>query len=82
MPAAATGFTIEDPPKCGQVLDEALATEGPVIVEAVVDPYEPPMPPKATLKQGIELAKSLVRGQPDARKIVATILEDKIREMI
>ncbi len=76
------GFTIEDPLKCGQVLDEALATEGPVIVEAVVDPYEPPMPPKATLKQGIELAKSLVRGQPDARKIVATILEDKIREMI
>src|SRR5205814_548742 len=48
------GFTIEDPQKCGEVLDEALASEGPVIVEAVVDPYEPPMPPKATIKQAVE----------------------------
>src|SRR5438067_8654034 len=64
-----TGFTIEDPKECGKVLDEALATEGPVVVEAVVDPFEPPMPPKATLKQGYELAKALARGQPAAGKI-------------
>jgi pyruvate dehydrogenase (quinone) len=77
-----TGFTIEDPKECGKVLDEALATEGPVIVEAVVDPFEPPMPPMATLKQGYELAKALARGQPAAGKIVATILEDRVKEMI
>jgi pyruvate dehydrogenase (quinone)/pyruvate oxidase len=77
-----TGFTIEDPKDCGPVLDEALAVKGPVVVEAVVDPYEPPMPPKATLKQAYELAKSLVRGQPDRGKIMATIFEDKVKEMI
>src|SRR5205809_1830981 len=49
------GFTIEDPKECGQVLDEALAVKGPVVVEAVVDPFEPPMPPKATLKQAYQL---------------------------
>lgn len=76
------GFTVADPADCGRVLDEALAVKGPVIVEAVVDPYEPPMPPKATLSQGYELAKSLVRGQPDARKIMATILENQVKEMI
>jgi pyruvate dehydrogenase (quinone)/pyruvate oxidase len=52
------------------------------MVEAVVDPFEPPMPPKATAKQGYELAKSLVRGEPDRGKIIETILEDKIKEMI
>ena len=76
------GFTVEDPADCGRVLEEALAVKGPVVVEAIVDPYEPPMPPKATLTQGYELAKSLARGQPDARKIIATILEDKVKEMI
>ena len=32
-------------------LDQALATPGPVVVEAVVDPLEPPMPAKVTLEQ-------------------------------
>jgi pyruvate dehydrogenase (quinone) len=77
-----TGFTIVDPSDCGRVLDEALATKGPVLVEAVVDPFEPPMPPKATLKQGLELAKSLIRGEPDRGKIISTILENQIREMV
>src|SRR5207302_11512840 len=53
-----TGFTVEDPKECGKVLDAALATAGPVLVEAVVDPVEPPMPPEATLKPGYGLAKA------------------------
>jgi pyruvate dehydrogenase (quinone)/pyruvate oxidase len=77
-----TGFTVEDPKECGAVLDKALAVKGPVVVEAVVDAYEPPMPPKATLKQTYELAKSLVRGQPQGQRIMKTILEDKVKEMI
>jgi pyruvate dehydrogenase (quinone) len=52
------------------------------LVEAVVDPFEPPMPPKATVKQAYEFAKSLARGEPARGHIVATVLEDKIREMI
>src|SRR4030095_14899505 len=35
----ATGFTIEDPASCGAILDQALATAGPVVVDAVVDPF-------------------------------------------
>src|ERR1041385_8783502 len=37
-----SGFTVEDPQNCGAVLEEALNTPGPVLVEAVVDPCEPP----------------------------------------
>ena len=77
-----TGFTIEDPADCGRVLDEALATPGPVIVEALVDPFEPPMPPKVTADQTMKLAEALVRGQPDRAKIALTILSDKVRELI
>ena len=42
-----TGFTVEDPASCGQMLDIALATPGPVVIEAIVDPFEPPMPPRS-----------------------------------
>jgi pyruvate dehydrogenase (quinone)/pyruvate oxidase len=76
------GFTIEDPAECGRVLDEALAAPGPVIVQAVVDPYEPPMPAKVTLEQATKFARSLARGEPDRSKIAWTVLSDKVRELI
>jgi pyruvate dehydrogenase (quinone)/pyruvate oxidase len=76
------GFTIENPKKCGAVLEKALNTEGPVIIEAVVDPYEPPLPPKVTSKQAKHFAKSLLKGQPNREKIALTIASDKVREMI
>ena len=77
-----TGFTIEDPADCGRMIDEALRTEGPVLVEAVVDPFEPPMPAKVTLEQAAKFAKSLARGEPDRSKIAWTVLADKVRELI
>src|SRR5262249_22308902 len=77
-----TGFTIEDPAECGRVLDKALATPGPVIVQAVVDPFEPPMPAKVTLDQAKKFGEALVRGEPEGGKIALTILSDKVRELI
>jgi pyruvate dehydrogenase (quinone) len=76
------GFTIDDPEKCGEILDRALHMSGPVIIEAVVDPNEPPMPAKVTAKQARHFAESIARGTPDRRKIVETILEDKVRELL
>src|SRR5438067_6875208 len=45
------GMTIDDPEQCGLVIDQALAAKGPVVVEAVVDPFTPPAPAKITLEQ-------------------------------
>jgi pyruvate dehydrogenase (quinone)/pyruvate oxidase len=77
-----TGYTIEDPKTCGDILAEALNAPGPVIVDAVVDPFEPPMPPNVTPEQALKFAKSLVRGQPKRMKIAATVAEDIVKEMI
>ncbi|HXE63576.1 MAG TPA: thiamine pyrophosphate-dependent enzyme [Bryobacteraceae bacterium] len=76
------GVMIDDPAKCGAQLDEALAFPGPVVIEAVVDPLEPPMPPKVTVKQAAHLLESLVRGEPNRKKIAMTIAEDKVKEMV
>jgi pyruvate dehydrogenase (quinone) len=77
-----TGLTVDDPNDCGRVVDQALNTPGPVLVEAVVDPYEPPMPPKVSIRQAEKFAESLLRGEPNRTKIVATIAEDRVRELV
>ncbi|HZT43787.1 MAG TPA: thiamine pyrophosphate-dependent enzyme [Chthonomonadaceae bacterium] len=76
------GFTIEDPAQCGSIFDQALAVQGPVIVEAIVDPFEPPMPPKITMDQAKHFAESLLRGEPNREKIALTVLSDKVRELV
>jgi pyruvate dehydrogenase (quinone)/pyruvate oxidase len=78
----AAGFAMTDPADCRATLEKALATPGPVIVEATVDPFEPPMPPKITLDQASKFAQSLAKGQPHRGKIALTVLSDKVRELI
>jgi pyruvate dehydrogenase (quinone) len=78
----AKAFFIDDPEKCGEALRQALATPGPVLIEAVVDPNEPPLPPKVTVEQATHFAESLVRGTPHAGQIALTVASDKVREMI
>lgn len=77
-----TGFTVEDPAQCGAILDQALATPGPVLVEAVVNAFVPPQPAKITFDQATKFAQSLARGEPNRSKIAWTVLSDKIRELI
>jgi pyruvate dehydrogenase (quinone) len=76
------GLTVTEPEACAAVLEEALNSSGPVLVEAVVDPYEPPMPAKTKAKQALHFAESLARGEPKRMKIATTILEDKVRELV
>jgi pyruvate dehydrogenase (quinone)/pyruvate oxidase len=76
------GFSIENPADAGQILEEALATPGPVIVEGIVDPFEPPMPAKITAEQALHFAESLVRGEPNRAKIALTVLASKVRELV
>lgn len=77
-----TGFTIEEASDCGPMLAEALDTPGPVIVEAVVDPFEPPLPPKISAEQALKFAEALARGTPNREKIALTIASDRVRELV
>ncbi|HEY7849850.1 MAG TPA: thiamine pyrophosphate-dependent enzyme [Ktedonobacterales bacterium] len=76
--AGAHGFTCDDPKKIEEVMTQFLAVDGPAVLEAVVDPNEPPMPAKITPKQAAHFAEALVRGQPDGPQIALTLFRDKI----
>jgi pyruvate dehydrogenase (quinone) len=76
------GFTIEQPSECGRVIDEALASPGPAVVQGVVDPFEPPLPGKISVEQAAKFATSLLRGEPNLEKIAWTVLGDRVREIV
>ena len=75
-------ITVENPKDCPAMVAQALASTGPFLVEAVVDPYEPPMPATITAKQALKFGESLARGEPHRMDIAATVIADKVREMI
>lgn len=78
----AAGFTLDRPEEAEQLLRVALATEGPAVVQAVVDPNEPPLPGNITMKQALHFAESLIKGEKDRDGILKSILADKIREVV
>lgn len=76
------GIRIEDPARCGEQLREALASRGPCLIEAVVDPHEPPMPPKVKPGQAVKFAEALAKGTPNRGKIALTVASDTVRELV
>jgi pyruvate dehydrogenase (quinone)/pyruvate oxidase len=76
----ATAFHIEDPTACGEQLREALAHPGPVVVECVVDPNEPPLPAKITPEQAKKMYDALRRGEESRKPIGLTIGRSMLEE--
>jgi pyruvate dehydrogenase (quinone) len=76
------GYSISDPATCADILREAFSQSGPVLIEAVVDPNEPPLPPKVTFEQTKNIVEALARGTKDAGKIARNVALGKIRELV
>lgn len=76
------GFRVENPADMGRVLDEAFATPGPVIVDAVVDGLEPPTPPKLSEEEAEKFMEALQKGQPYRERIANSALADKARQLV
>jgi pyruvate dehydrogenase (quinone) len=78
----AAGYTVQDPAEVPDVLREAFAHPGPAVVEAIVDPNEPPLPGKITTQQVWHFMESMARGQKDRWDLIKTVIENKIREVV
>jgi pyruvate dehydrogenase (quinone) len=76
------GFTITDAEDAANILRQALAHPGPALIEAVIDPSEPPLPGNITAEQALHFTEALAKGEKDRWKIIKTVLQDKVREVI
>ncbi len=82
MACGIAGFSVDDPADVPGVLQQAFSHPGPALVQAAVDPSEPPMPGKITTEQAWHMAKALARGEKDRFDIIKTVIEDKVREVV
>ncbi|MBV8915049.1 MAG: thiamine pyrophosphate-requiring protein [Acetobacteraceae bacterium] len=76
------GIRVDDPDQVGAAWDEALASDRPVVVEAVTDPEVPPLPPHITVEQAKALSFALVGGDPHAGRIVRQSFKQKLEEFL
>ncbi len=75
-------FKTASPDDCGAALDAALAHDGPALVEATVDPYEPLLPAKRIEKYANNLEKALNAGTRDAEEIRAALVREPSRTQL
>ena len=76
------GIRVDSPDQVAPAWDEALAADGPVLIEAVTDPEVPPLPPHIRFEQAKELAGALAAGDPARGRIVRQSLKGKLAEFV
>jgi pyruvate dehydrogenase (quinone) len=76
------GFSVKSPTHIGDLIQEALNTPGPVILEADVDPLEAPMFANMQPEQAKKLREAFAKGQPDAEGILENARKERARELV
>ncbi|MET8003782.1 thiamine pyrophosphate-dependent enzyme [Nonomuraea glycinis] len=62
-------------------ISQALAHDGPALVDVDVNPNEPPMPGKVSYEQAKNFAQAFLRGQPHKAAIATTLWKDRIQRL-
>ena len=73
------GVRIVDPARCREQLRDALASEGPALIECVVDPNEPALESPIPGEHAERFLEALRRGEPDRDAVAAGVL-DSLRQ--
>jgi pyruvate dehydrogenase (quinone) len=80
------GYAIKEPDEISSIMEQAMKMDKdrrkPVIIEASVDPFEPPMPPKVEMEFVTNLAESFVKGQPYAKRIGLTLFRNQVHNIL
>jgi pyruvate dehydrogenase (quinone)/pyruvate oxidase len=76
----AKGVRIEEPARARDLLRHALSIPGPVVIECVVDPLEPPWPPEITRDERQKLLRAMRRGERNTAPIGLTVGRHAVQE--
>jgi pyruvate dehydrogenase (quinone) len=64
------GLRVERPEQVGPAWDEALRSDRPCVIDAVVDPDVAALPPHISYEQASNFLKSILKGDADAGSIL------------
>ena len=75
------GRRIDSPEAVGAAWDDALAADRPFVIDAVVDPNVPPLPPHIKFEQATSMVRALLKGDVDRRGVLRQSFLDKVSEV-
>jgi len=76
------GIRIESPDAIDAAWEEAFAADRPFVIDAVVDPEVPPLPPHITLEQAKSFMSALRGGDTGSRQMIRESFKQKMLEFL
>jgi pyruvate dehydrogenase (quinone) len=76
------GVRVEEPDRIESAWDEAFHADRPFVIDAVVDPEVPPLPPHITLEQAKAFMSSVRGGDPNAGRMMVESAKQKALEFL
>jgi pyruvate dehydrogenase (quinone) len=73
------GIRVERPEDIGPAWDTALSADRPFVLDMVVDPNVPPLPPHITAEQARNMTHALWQGDPDRAGVIRQAFRQLIR---
>ncbi len=80
--AGLSGRRVDDVDDLPEALEEFLASPRPALLEVMVDPEIPFLPPHITFEQARNMASALLHGDPQGPGIAEKSLRSKLRELL
>ncbi len=62
--------------------EEAFSADRPFVIDAIVDPEVPPLPPHITVEQAKHFLKALKGGDPHSREMITESFKQKVLEFL
>ncbi|WP_462265329.1 thiamine pyrophosphate-requiring protein [Mucilaginibacter sp.] len=76
------GIKIDKVEEIGPAWDAALAADRPCVIEAMVDPSVPPLPPHITADQMIKFTEALLKGDAKEFSLIKQTFKDMLQEVL
>lgn len=73
---------VEKPEQLADAWDRVLAADRPAVLDVICDPEVPPIPPHATFEQVRSTTEALLKGDPNAWRVLVQGTKTKAQEFI
>jgi pyruvate dehydrogenase (quinone) len=70
------GVRVESADQIGVAWDQVLSADRPAVLDAVVDPEVPPLPPHISFEQAVAFWKAAYKGDPNRWQMIKQSMKD------
>jgi pyruvate dehydrogenase (quinone) len=76
------GIKVNDPEKLSEAWKEVLSADRPAVIEVVVDPDVPTIPPHITFDEMVKFTKTLFKGDPNEPGVIKQTFKDAMESIL